>query len=81
VVYNDGGRSHRAASEALMDHDEVRKLEDQIEKAIAQTFRRLSKERAVKRPSSDRTYHLMAKAAVAVFEAVDEQRQAEAENG
>jgi hypothetical protein len=60
-----------------MDHDQVKRLENEIEKAIAQAFDRLSKKGAISRPYSDRTYHLMAKAAVAVFEAVDEERQAE----
>jgi hypothetical protein len=58
----------------LMDHDQVRQLEDEIEKAIAQTLRRLSKDRTISKPSSERMCHLMAKAAVAVFEAVDDQR-------
>ena len=57
-----------------MDHDQVRKLESEIETAIAQAFRRLSKDRTIPKPSSDRTYHLMAKAAVAVFEAMVEER-------
>jgi hypothetical protein len=58
-----------------MDHDQVRELEDEIGKAIAQVLRRLSKGRAMPRPPNDRTYHLMAKAAVAVFEAVDEAQE------
>jgi len=58
-----------------MNQDQVNRLEDEIEKAVAQVFRRLSKERAIPKPSSDRTYHLMAKAAVAVFEAVEEERE------
>ena len=57
-----------------MDHDQVRKLEDGIEKAIVQTVRRLSQNRAIPKPASDRTYHLMAKAAAAVFEAVVEEQ-------
>jgi hypothetical protein len=56
-----------------MDHDKVKKLEDEIEKAIVQVFRRLSKRRSIPRPKIDRTCHLMAKAAVAVFEAVGEE--------
>ena len=51
-----------------MDQEQVRKLEDEIGKAIAQVIGRASKGRAMSKPSSDRTYHLMAKAAVAVFE-------------
>jgi len=58
-----------------MDQEQVRKLEDEIGKAIALAFRRFSKGGAMSKPSSDRTYHLMAKAAVAVFEAVEEERE------
>jgi hypothetical protein len=58
-----------------VDHDQVKELEYEIEKAITQAFRRLSKDRAIPKPPSHRTYHLMAKAAVAVFEAVDEERE------
>jgi hypothetical protein len=58
-----------------MNQDQVEKLEDEIEKAIVQVFRRLSKDRTVRGPSSKRVCHLMAKAAVAVFEAVDEERR------
>jgi hypothetical protein len=36
-----------------MDHDQARKLEDEIGKAIAQVFRRLSKSRAIPKPKSD----------------------------
>ena len=36
-----------------MDHDQVKKLEDEIEKAVAQVFRRLSKDRAMPRLSSE----------------------------
>ena len=50
-------------------------IEDEIEKAIGHVFRRLSKGWAIPKPSSDRTYHLMAKAAVTVFEAADEERE------
>lgn len=55
-----------------MEHDRVKKLEGEIEQAIAHVFRRLPKGRAIPKPKTDRTYHLMAKAAVAVFEAVEE---------
>jgi hypothetical protein len=48
-----------------MNHDEVRRLEDACEKALAEVLRR-----HVKPPISDRTGHWMAKAAVAVLEAV-----------
>jgi hypothetical protein len=57
-----------------MDQEQVRKFEDEIGKAIAQVIGRAFKGRAMPKPSSDRTYHLMAKAAVAVFEAVEEER-------
>jgi hypothetical protein len=58
-----------------MDPDTVRQLEDEIEKAIARVVRRGSKDRKLIAPSSDQTYHWMAKAAVAVLEAVAEQRK------
>jgi tRNA(His) 5'-end guanylyltransferase len=58
-----------------MNQDQVNRLEDEIERAIGQVFRRLSRNRAVPKPKSDRTYHLMAKAAVTVFESVPEERE------
>jgi hypothetical protein len=51
--------------ESSMDREEVRRLEDACEKALAEVLRR-----HLKQPISDRTGHLMAKAAVAVLEAV-----------
>ena len=59
-----------------MDRDQVRRLEDEIEAAIAEALRRLTKvDRTIPRPSSERIYHLMAKAAVTVFEAVLKERR------
>ncbi|MGO8747957.1 MAG: hypothetical protein ACLQNE_18435 [Thermoguttaceae bacterium] len=50
----------------------MRRLEDEIEAAITEALRRLTKDdRTIPR----RIYHLMAKAAVAVFEAVDEEQR------
>jgi hypothetical protein len=55
-----------------MDRDQVRRLEDEIEAAITEALRRLTKDdRTIPR----QIYHLMAKAAVAVFEAVDEEQR------
>ena len=51
-----------------MNHDEVRRLEDACQEAIAEVLRR-----HVKKPISGRTGHWMAKAAVAVLEAVMEE--------
>lgn len=59
-----------------MDPDQVARLEDEIEAAITRALRHLAKDdRTIPRPPSGRVYHLMAKAAVAVFEATDEQRR------
>ena len=51
-----------------MNHDEVRRLEEACEEAIAEVLRR-----HIKKPIPGRTGHLMAKAAVAVLEAVLEE--------
>jgi hypothetical protein len=59
--------------ENIMNGDVVGTLEQEIEKAIARVVRRLAKERKLTAPSSDQTYHWMAKAAVAVLEAVADQ--------
>ena len=56
-----------------MNGDAVEALEEELEKAIARVVRRLAKERKLAAPSSDRTYHFMAKAAVSVLEAVTDQ--------
>jgi hypothetical protein len=48
-----------------MNRDEVRRLEDACQKALAEVLRRYCD-----RPIPGRTGHLMAKAAVAVLEAV-----------
>jgi hypothetical protein len=55
----------------MMNRERVRELEDEIESAIAQTLKQLAPRQNVK-PPSRRTCHLMAKAAVAVLEAVEE---------
>jgi hypothetical protein len=54
--------------ESSMNHDEVRRLEDACQAALAEVLRR-----HLKKPLPDRTGHLMAKAAVAVLEAVLDQ--------
>ena len=48
----------------------VEKLGDRIERAIAEVIRRRSEGRGIPLLPSQRTLHLMAKAAVAVYEAV-----------
>jgi hypothetical protein len=53
-----------------VDGKRVRELEEEVESAIAQVMRRLEKEGEFGLPSG-RVVHLMAKAAVAVFEAAD----------
>jgi hypothetical protein len=58
-----------------MEPEQVETLEAQIVLAIAQVVRRLAKSRVIPKPKGDRIHHLMAKAAVAVFEAMDEERR------
>ncbi len=52
-----------------MDNKTVQKLEDDIEQAIAEVIMRMGLKRLPLLPSR-RTMHLMAKAAVAVYEGV-----------
>ena len=54
-----------------MDPKNVQKIEDEIEKAIAEVIIRMGRKR-LPFLLSRRTMHLMAKAAVAVYEAVAE---------
>jgi hypothetical protein len=53
-----------------MNGGEVKVLEDELEAAIARVVRRLARAKQIHAPPPDRTYHLMAKAAAAVLEAV-----------
>ena len=53
-----------------MDQHTVRTLEGDIERAIAEVIRRRSEGGSIPLLPSQRTMHLMAKAAVAVYEAV-----------
>ncbi len=63
--------------DAPMDEQTVRKLEHELEDAIAGVVARLGLRRLPLLPSQQ-TMHLMAKAAVAVYEAaVDNQREPE----
>ena len=55
-----------------MDAQQVQLLEEKIEEAVAAVYRRLSHDRKFVPVESGRLYHLMAKAAVAVYEAVAE---------
>ena len=53
-----------------MNGDEVQTLEQELETAIGRVVRRLAKTKQIGPPPSNRIYHLMAKAAAAVLEAV-----------
>ncbi len=59
-----------------MDHKTVEKLESHIEDAIAQVIQSMGQKRLPHLPSRH-TMHLMAKAAVTVYEAVVENRRDE----
>ncbi len=52
-----------------MNHDQVQVLEEELEQAVARVVRRLARARQIHAVASNRTCHLMAKAAVAVLEA------------
>lgn len=54
-----------------MDHKIVEKLENELEEAIAEIIRRMGPNKLPLKPSP-RTMHLMAKAAVTVYEAAVE---------
>jgi hypothetical protein len=58
-----------------MDQTNVRNLEDEIEEAIDDLMSKLGPKHIPFRPSKQ-TMHLMAKAAVTVYETVDENRRA-----
>ena len=53
-----------------MDQEHVDVLEGELEIAIGRVVRRLARAKQIGPPPSNRTYHLMAKAAAAVLEAV-----------
>ena len=55
-----------------MNGEEVQRLEEELETAIARVVRRLAKAKQIKPPPANRICHLMAKAAAAVLEAVAE---------
>jgi hypothetical protein len=55
-----------------MNGDEVQVLEEELEIAIGRVVRRLARAKQIGALPSKRTYHLMAKAAAAVLEAVHE---------
>ena len=57
-----------------MDQATVRNLEDEIEEAIEELMSKLGSKHIPFRPSQQ-TIHLMAKAAVTVYEAADENRR------
>ena len=56
-----------------MNHDQLEVLEEELENAIGRVVRRLAKARQIGPPPSGRTYHLMAKAAATVLEAVNDE--------
>jgi propanediol utilization protein len=58
-----------------MSQDQVELLEEELEAAIGRVVRRLAKTKQIKVPPSNRTHHLMAKAAVAVLEAVADEEE------
>ena len=53
-----------------MNHDQVEILERELEIVIGRVVRRLARVKQINKPPPNRTYHLMAKAAAAVLEAV-----------
>ena len=53
-----------------MDQNHVELLEEELEIAITKVVRQLVKTKQINTPPSNRTCHLMAKAAAAVLEAV-----------
>ena len=55
-----------------MNGDEVQVLEEELEIAIGRVVRRLNEAKRINAPSSKQVFHLMAKAATAVLEAVNE---------
>lgn len=56
-----------------MNHDQVEVLEQELEIAIGRVVRRLARAKQISPLPSGRTYHLMAKAAAAVLEAVNDE--------
>ena len=58
-----------------MNHDQVETLEEELEVAIGRVLRRLAKVKQINVVPSKRTCHLMAKVAVAVFEAVADEEE------
>ena len=56
-----------------MNHDQLEVLEQELEIAIGRVVRRLARAKQIGPPPSGRTYHLMAKAAATVLEAVAEE--------
>ncbi len=64
-----------------MDHRLVETLEREIKEALAVIVLRRTKGAGMPLPPSPRTMHLMAKAAVAVYEAVVDERRPRAEPG
>jgi hypothetical protein len=69
---------HNQSEENRMDPKTVRKLEDELEKPIGEVIRRLDLKKLPFLPSR-RTIEMMAKAAVAVYEAADEEHERRSE--
>jgi hypothetical protein len=58
-----------------MNHDQVQVLEEELEIVIGRVVRRLARAKQIGSLPSNHTYHLMAKAAAAVFEAVADESE------
>ena len=56
-----------------MNQDQVEILEEELENAVGRVVRRLARAKQINVSPSKHTYHLMAKAAVTVLEAVAEE--------
>lgn len=54
-----------------MNGKQVEMLETELEKAVGRVVQKMAKDGHIKMPPSKRIYHLMAKAATAVFEAAE----------
>jgi hypothetical protein len=65
----------KRAEKPGVNQEQVETLEREIESAIRQVIRRLAKGLDIKRPPGDHICHLMAKAAVAVYEAVADEEK------
>jgi hypothetical protein len=72
ACYNNGLRSRKTPGGNRVDHNQVLELEEACERVLAEVLRK-----HYAGPVGHRTRHLMAKAAIAVLEAVDEAKSEE----